>query len=184
MRRQGPTGMYVRCASPTAMRMRGTVMGRALTIEEECGLSLADAQIDIRADDNGTERFAGHAAVFNVRTAIGNPCAGDGQAGQCAGGVLPGLQPLVVHDRERGALPGAGVQQREGVREERIGRVIGRHQLGQRVGARLVRMDTPERAPRPVLEQPAAPAPPRRRVRSAAGDLRSSQRRPAPARRC
>src|SRR5690606_9548197 len=41
--------------------------------EERRGLSLSAAGIDIRANEDGTERFFGHAAVFNTRTAIGNP---------------------------------------------------------------------------------------------------------------
>jgi HK97 family phage prohead protease len=40
--------------------------------EEWRGLSLADAECEIR-ETEGEKRFFGHAAVFNVRTAIGNP---------------------------------------------------------------------------------------------------------------
>lgn len=43
------------------------------TDEERRGLSFDDAKIDVRADDTGASRFFGYAAVFNVRTAIGNP---------------------------------------------------------------------------------------------------------------
>lgn len=46
----------------------------AVTTEERRGLPLVDARIQLRADDEvSDERFVGHAAVFNVRTAIGNP---------------------------------------------------------------------------------------------------------------
>lgn len=46
----------------------------AVTTEERRGLSLVDARIQLRADDEvSDERFVGHAAVFNTRTAIGNP---------------------------------------------------------------------------------------------------------------
>lgn len=49
-------------------------MARALaTDEERRGLTLADAHIDIRETDEGEKRFVGHAAVFDVRTNIGNP---------------------------------------------------------------------------------------------------------------
>lgn len=42
--------------------------------EERRGLPLADAHVSIRADEEDkTPRFTGHAAVFNTRTAIGNP---------------------------------------------------------------------------------------------------------------
>lgn len=41
--------------------------------EERRGLAIADAGIDIRDAIDGAKRFFGHAAVFNVRTAIGNP---------------------------------------------------------------------------------------------------------------
>ena len=49
-------------------------MARAsvLTSEERRGLSLVDAHMELR-DVAGEPRFVGHAAVFNVRTAIGNP---------------------------------------------------------------------------------------------------------------
>lgn len=43
------------------------------TSEERRDLSLAVARPEVRADDAGAERFGGHAAVFNERTAIGNP---------------------------------------------------------------------------------------------------------------
>jgi Escherichia/Staphylococcus phage prohead protease len=50
-------------------------MARAslLADQERRSLSLAAAQVQVRADDSGTERFDGHAAVFDTRTAIGNP---------------------------------------------------------------------------------------------------------------
>ena len=41
--------------------------------EEWRGLSLSDAGAEIRTVDGGEERFFGHAAVFDTRTAIGNP---------------------------------------------------------------------------------------------------------------
>lgn len=41
--------------------------------EERRGLALSDALVEIRDDAAGTSRFNGYAAVFNVRTAIGNP---------------------------------------------------------------------------------------------------------------
>lgn len=42
--------------------------------EERRGLSLADARVEVRAkEDDEAPRFTGHAAVFNSRTAIGNP---------------------------------------------------------------------------------------------------------------
>jgi hypothetical protein len=41
--------------------------------EERRDLSLAVAGVEVRADDDGNERFVGHAAVFDQRTAIGNP---------------------------------------------------------------------------------------------------------------
>lgn len=41
--------------------------------EERRGLTLAAAGCQIRADGAGGERFTGHAAVFDSRTAIGNP---------------------------------------------------------------------------------------------------------------
>lgn len=45
-----------------------------LGTEERRGLTLAAAGCEIRADGaGGAERFVGHAAVFDVRTAIGNP---------------------------------------------------------------------------------------------------------------
>jgi HK97 family phage prohead protease len=49
-------------------------MLRSLPIgEERRGLALSDAGASVAADDTGARRFAGHAAVFNSRTAIGNP---------------------------------------------------------------------------------------------------------------
>lgn len=49
-------------------------MARAslLATEERRSLSLDAASIELRGDGSA-QRFAGHAAVFNVRTAIGNP---------------------------------------------------------------------------------------------------------------
>ena len=49
-------------------------MARAslLATEERRSLSLDVASIELHAKD-GAQRFAGHAAVFNIRTAIGNP---------------------------------------------------------------------------------------------------------------
>lgn len=44
-----------------------------MTEEERRGLSLADAGISIRTSDEGSSTFVGHAAVFDSRTAIGNP---------------------------------------------------------------------------------------------------------------
>ncbi|MFJ6566432.1 HK97 family phage prohead protease [Streptomyces sp. NPDC091292] len=41
--------------------------------EERRRLPLATAGVAIRADDAGAARFGGYAAVFNTRTAIGNP---------------------------------------------------------------------------------------------------------------
>lgn len=41
--------------------------------EERRGLTLTEARVEVRADDAGNERFIGHAAVFDQRTAIGNP---------------------------------------------------------------------------------------------------------------
>lgn len=41
--------------------------------DERRDLALNEAAIDIRNDSQGQPRFFGHAAVFNVRTAIGNP---------------------------------------------------------------------------------------------------------------
>ncbi|MFJ2178894.1 HK97 family phage prohead protease [Streptomyces sp. NPDC087851] len=51
---------------------------RTTTTEERRHLPLSTAEISLRADDgqdgaDGAERFAGYAAVFNSRTAIGNP---------------------------------------------------------------------------------------------------------------
>ena len=51
------------------MRRRGSLLGA----EERRGLTLAAAGCEIRADDTGAQRFVGHAAVFDTRTAIGNP---------------------------------------------------------------------------------------------------------------
>lgn len=50
-------------------------MRRSLTSSEERrGLTLSEARVEVRADEDGSNpRFAGHAAVFNSRTAIGNP---------------------------------------------------------------------------------------------------------------
>lgn len=46
---------------------------RSTTVERR-GLPLTAARLEIRAiDDDSAERFIGHAAVFNERTAIGNP---------------------------------------------------------------------------------------------------------------
>ncbi|WP_193433194.1 HK97 family phage prohead protease [Streptomyces luteocolor] len=41
--------------------------------EERRHLALETAHVTLRADDQGGQRFAGYAAVFNSRTAIGNP---------------------------------------------------------------------------------------------------------------
>lgn len=41
--------------------------------EERRGLTLSAAGCEVRADSDGAQRFIGHAAVFNSRTAIGNP---------------------------------------------------------------------------------------------------------------
>lgn len=41
--------------------------------EERRGLALADAGVEVRADEDGATRFVGHAAVFDTRAAIGNP---------------------------------------------------------------------------------------------------------------
>src|SRR5690349_6250065 len=44
------------------------------TSEERRGLTLSDARVEVRADEDGANpRFGGHAAVFDSRTAIGNP---------------------------------------------------------------------------------------------------------------
>lgn len=51
-------------------------MRRSLTTssEERRGLTLSEARVELRADaTTESERFLGHAAVFNKRTAIGNP---------------------------------------------------------------------------------------------------------------
>lgn len=55
--------------------MKGQAMARtSLLSEERRGLTLAAADIAVtRADDDTPPRFTGHAAVFNSRTAIGNP---------------------------------------------------------------------------------------------------------------
>lgn len=47
-------------------------MARAHDLEERRDLAIAEAHVDIRAVDDA-QRFFGHAAVFNERTAIGNP---------------------------------------------------------------------------------------------------------------
>lgn len=51
------------------------MLRRNLPSDQELrGLSLAEARVEIRADEDGADpRFGGHAAVFNSRTAIGNP---------------------------------------------------------------------------------------------------------------
>src|SRR5690606_14602352 len=42
--------------------------------EERRGLSLTEARVEVRANEDGADpRFLGHAAVFDSRTAIGNP---------------------------------------------------------------------------------------------------------------
>ena len=51
-------------------------MRRSLTTtsEERRGLTLHEARVEVRANEDGSgPRFLGHAAVFNSRTAIGNP---------------------------------------------------------------------------------------------------------------
>jgi Escherichia/Staphylococcus phage prohead protease len=45
----------------------------AVTEEERRDLSMAVARPEVRNTDGGSERFDGHAAVFDTRTAIGNP---------------------------------------------------------------------------------------------------------------
>lgn len=55
---------------------RGPAMRRSLpSSEERRGLTLAAADIEVQRDDtaNTPPRFTGHAAVFDSRTAIGNP---------------------------------------------------------------------------------------------------------------
>ncbi|MFD5220313.1 HK97 family phage prohead protease [Streptomyces tendae] len=47
-------------------------MPTTMTGEERRRLALSDAGVSVRADGDG-QRFAGYAAVFNSRTAIGNP---------------------------------------------------------------------------------------------------------------
>ena len=49
-----------------------TILTRA-TAEERRRLPLATAGVSIRADGDSADRFRGYAAVFNSRTAIGNP---------------------------------------------------------------------------------------------------------------
>jgi len=41
--------------------------------EERRRLALSDADVTVRAGEDGARRFAGYASVFNSRTAIGNP---------------------------------------------------------------------------------------------------------------
>lgn len=41
--------------------------------EERRGLTLAEAGVSVRADDDSSPVFKGHAAVFDTRTTIGNP---------------------------------------------------------------------------------------------------------------
>ncbi len=54
--------------------MKGSAMrSHGPTGDERRDLALNEAAIDIRTDANGQPRFFGHAAVFNIRTAIGNP---------------------------------------------------------------------------------------------------------------
>lgn len=56
--------------------MKGPAMRRSSlpSDEERRGLSLSQARVEVRADEDGANpRFGGHAAVFNSRTAIGNP---------------------------------------------------------------------------------------------------------------
>jgi hypothetical protein len=55
--------------------MKGSAMLRSLPSgEERRDLTLSDAGVSVLPDPNtGTKRFAGHPAVFNSRTAIGNP---------------------------------------------------------------------------------------------------------------
>ena len=53
--------------------MTMTLARTAGLVEERRGLTLAQARPDVRESDDGTKRFVGHAAVFDVRTAIGNP---------------------------------------------------------------------------------------------------------------
>ncbi len=51
-------------------------MRRSLVPSEDVerrGLSLSDAKVTIRANEAGGSTFFGHAAVFDTRTAIGNP---------------------------------------------------------------------------------------------------------------
>jgi HK97 family phage prohead protease len=53
-----------------AMRRRSSLLGT----EERRGLTLAASGCEVRADgEDGAKRFVGHAAVFDSRTAIGNP---------------------------------------------------------------------------------------------------------------
>lgn len=48
-------------------------MLRSQPSEERRGLNLSDANIEIRTPENAESRFFGYGAVFNTRTAIGNP---------------------------------------------------------------------------------------------------------------
>ncbi|MFE9363688.1 HK97 family phage prohead protease [Streptomyces sp. NPDC006978] len=48
-------------------------MPATMTGVETRRLSLADAGVQVRADEDATARFTGYAAKFNSRTAIGNP---------------------------------------------------------------------------------------------------------------
>lgn len=45
----------------------------AVLDEERRDLAMVAAQVQLREDGNGNERFDGHAAVFDTRVAIGNP---------------------------------------------------------------------------------------------------------------
>lgn len=45
----------------------------ASTVAEVRTRTLADSDFAVRASEDGAKRFGGHAAVFNSRTAIGNP---------------------------------------------------------------------------------------------------------------
>ncbi|MEV1020701.1 HK97 family phage prohead protease [Streptomyces sp. NPDC050264] len=48
-------------------------MPTTTTSAERRHLAIGEAGVQIRADDQGGQRFAGYASVFNSRTAIGNP---------------------------------------------------------------------------------------------------------------
>ncbi len=51
-----------------------TVLDRTVAlVEERRGLTLAQARPEVREAEDGSKRFVGHAAVFDTRTAIGNP---------------------------------------------------------------------------------------------------------------